>query len=375
MVVNIFRDVTERKRLADARDFLAAASAVLSSSLDAETSLREVANLAVRTIADWCIVDLLDDDGGVHRVTVAHADPRQADLAARLRARDPILTARDAVSRVLRTGRPVLISDLTPEMIEEVIAHDPERMRLVRELGPRSLIVAALRARGRTLGAITLGAVDPARHYGQPELDLADDLAARVGLAIDNARLYRDAQEQADHQSKLNVALREAVQERDRALSDLHQALRTRDDFLASASHDLKNPLSSIKATAQLLLRRLDRPSANESDTCARAWTRGRHLHARRWPGGRAARSGAHADGSSDRARARADRHRCPGAIGRRRTSGWHRAARDPHRVLTPRSSATGTGAVSACARQHAGQRRQVQPEGGAIWVRVPAGR
>jgi PAS domain S-box-containing protein len=267
LVVNIFRDVTERKRYADGRDFLAAASAVLSSSLDADTSLREVANLAVSKIADWCIVDLLTDDGYVRRVTVAHADPGQADLAARLRARDPILSARDAVSRVLRTGRPVLISDLTPEMIEEVIAHDPERMRLVRELAPRSLIVAALRARGRTLGAITLGAVDPFRHYGQPELDMADDLAARIGLALDNARLYREAQEHAQHQTMLNVALREAVEERDRALTDLRQALRTRDDFLASASHDLKNPLSSIKATAQLLLRRLERPpSATDAD-------------------------------------------------------------------------------------------------------------
>jgi PAS domain S-box-containing protein len=273
LVVNIFRDVTERKRYADGRDFLAAASTVLSTSLDAETSLREVANLAVSSIADWCIVDLLDD-GHVRRVTVAHADPNQADLAARLRARDPILSARDAVSRVLRTGRPVLISDLTPEMIEEVIAHDPERMRLVRELAPRSLIVAALRARGRTLGAITLGAVDPHRHYGQGELDLADDLAARIGLALDNARLYREAQELAQHQTMLNVALREAVEERDRALADLRQALRTRDDFLASASHDLKNPLSSIKATAQLLLRRLERPSATDTDHVRRGLLR-----------------------------------------------------------------------------------------------------
>ena len=161
---------------------------------------------------------------------------------------------------------PVLIPNLTPEMIEKVITHDPERMRLVREVAPRSLIVAAVRARGRTLGAITLGAVDPSRRYDQLELDVADDLAARVGLALDNAGLYRDAQEQAEHQSVLNVALREAVEERDRALADLRQALRTRDDFLASASHDLKNPLASIKATAQLLLRRLDRPAESEVD-------------------------------------------------------------------------------------------------------------
>ena len=90
-------------------------------------------------------------------------------------------------------------------------------------------------------------------------IELATDLATRAALAIDNARLYHEAQEQVEHQGVLNVALRETVDERDRAVVDLQQALRTRDEFLASASHDLKNPLASIKATAQLMQRRLNR--------------------------------------------------------------------------------------------------------------------
>jgi signal transduction histidine kinase len=93
-----------------------------------------------------------------------------------------------------------------------------------------------------------------------------EDLATRAGLAVDNVRLFREAQEQAQHQATLNAALRETVDERDRALEDLQQALRTRDEFLASASHDLKNPLASIKATAQLLQRRLERFGIDDLD-------------------------------------------------------------------------------------------------------------
>jgi signal transduction histidine kinase len=125
---------------------------------------------------------------------------------------------------------------------------------------PRSRIVVPLAARGLTFGSITLATTRSGRRLGQADFELAEELATRVALAIDNARLYREAQEQAEHQSVLNVALRETVDERDRALADLQQALRTRDEFLASASHDLKNPLASIKATAQLLQRRMDRP-------------------------------------------------------------------------------------------------------------------
>jgi PAS domain S-box-containing protein len=221
MVVNIFRDITDRKRHTDATDFLAAASTILGSTLDMESRLENLAELVVARIADWCILDLVDPDDTVRRAAVAHANPDDAELA-----------------QAIRDQRP----DATREAMQ-----------------PRSWIVLPLLARGLTLGSITLATVGSGRRYDQIDFEIAQDLATRAALAIDSAHLFHEAQEQAEHHAVLNAALRETVEERDRALADLHQALRTRDEFLASASHDLKNPLASIKATAQLLERRLNR--------------------------------------------------------------------------------------------------------------------
>jgi signal transduction histidine kinase len=223
MVVNIFRDITDRKRQTDATDFLAAASTILGSTLDVASRVQKLAELVVGKIADWCIVDLIDPDNQVRRAAVAHSDPDDAELAQAIWQHLPDLNPRDV-------------------------------------LQPRSWIVLPLVARGQTLGHITLATAGSGRRYDQIDFKTAQDLAMRAALAIDSAYLFREAQEQAEHHAVLNAALRETVEERDRALADLHQALRTRDEFLASASHDLRNPLASIKATAQLLERRLDRP-------------------------------------------------------------------------------------------------------------------
>jgi signal transduction histidine kinase len=169
------------------------------------------------------------------------------------------------VERVLRTGHGELIDDW-PAVAEDLLPQDPERRRLLETMHPRSWIVVPLRARGQTFGSVTLATSRSARRYNKFDFELAKDFATRAAFAIDNARLYREAQEQAEHQSVLNVALRETIEERDTAMADLQMALRTRDEFLASASHDLKNPLASIKATAQLLERRLDRPDTLDLD-------------------------------------------------------------------------------------------------------------
>jgi PAS domain S-box-containing protein len=205
LVVNIFRDVTERKRQADATSFLAVASSILASTLDINASLQQLAELAVPRIADWCCIELSDPKGQMRRVAWSGDVQSGAGQA-------------------------------------------------------RSHVVVDLVTRGQTLGRITLATSPVGRRFAPVDIELAQDLARRTALAVDNTRLFHEAQEQAEHQAVLNAALRESIQERDRALSDLKHALQTRDEFLASASHDLKNPLASIKAGVQLLQRRLDRP-------------------------------------------------------------------------------------------------------------------
>jgi PAS domain S-box-containing protein len=255
LAVSIFRDITERKRTEDGARFLAAASQALSESLEYEVTLQRVAQLAVPALADWCVVDLVED-GRVRRLAIAHVNVERVALAHELQQRypdDPQASA--GVAHVLRTGQPEMLEEITDAMLEAG-ARDTEHLRLLRELELRSYLIVPLVARGHTLGAITLVGAESGRRYGPSDLVLAENLAGRAALALDNARLYREAQEQTEAHAQLNAALRDAINERDTAAARLEQALRTREDFLASAAHDLKNPLTVMKGHIQLIERR-----------------------------------------------------------------------------------------------------------------------
>ncbi|MBI4494084.1 MAG: GAF domain-containing protein [Chloroflexi bacterium] len=212
--------------------FLAEASNAVTGSLDYEATLATVARLAVPSLADYCMVDLVRADGSLGLVAVAHANPAREELLRELRrCYPPDSNGPHPVARVLRTGQPELIPEFSDPLLE-TIAQDAEHLRLAQELGSKSFLVAPLVTRGRTLGVISF-ASDSHRRYGPADLALAEDLAHRCALAIDNARLYQEVQ----------------------------QALRTRDEFLAAVTHDLKNPLTIIKGHVQLLQRRAGRAS------------------------------------------------------------------------------------------------------------------
>jgi PAS domain S-box-containing protein len=190
-------DITDRvaadRALRDSHErlaFMAEASALLSSSLNYRTVLERLADLVVPSIADWCAVDVLEEDGALRRVAVGHADPAKREVARQLIGIRPDEDDGHVLREVLGTGEAVI----APEGIDACGGNskDPERRRVIQELGCRTALVVPLVARGRTLGAMTLVTVSGDRTYGPAELTLADDLARRAALAVDNARLYQE---------------------------------------------------------------------------------------------------------------------------------------------------------------------------------------
>ena len=178
--------------------FLAEASALLDASLDYETTLQNVARLVVTNMADWCGVDVVDQNEPFRSVAVAHVDPAKVDFAQELRERyPPDFEAPTGVPHVIRTGQSEIYADVSPEMIEQQ-ARDEEHLELIRRLELHSVMIVPMVARGRTLGAITFVMSDPARTYDETDLALAEELARRAAMAVDNARLYTELSGIAD---------------------------------------------------------------------------------------------------------------------------------------------------------------------------------
>lgn len=178
--------------------FLAEASALLDASLDYETTLQNVARLVVSQMADWCGVDMVEPGGGFHSVAVAHVDPEKIRWARQINERyPPDPDAETGVANVIRTGQPELYAEIEPELVEAA-AVDEEHLRLIRELELHSAMVVPMVARGRTLGAISFIAAESGRTYEENDLELAEELARRAAMAVDNARLYTELSGIAD---------------------------------------------------------------------------------------------------------------------------------------------------------------------------------
>ncbi|HEY7197729.1 MAG TPA: GAF domain-containing protein [Gaiellaceae bacterium] len=206
-----FHDVTERKRRDEDQRFFAQASEALGSSLDYRQTLERVAELAVPHFADWCVVHMLEDDGRIRVLALRHADPSRTRWAEELSERDPIdPKAETGVPAVLRSGRSDIVPEITDEMLQAA-AKDAEHLALLRQLGMRSYMCAPLIAHGRTLGAVTFVAAESGRNYGPDDLALAEELARRAALAVDNARLYRQVASEGARLSAVTQSLAEGV--------------------------------------------------------------------------------------------------------------------------------------------------------------------
>jgi len=218
-------DIDDRRRAEMAARFLADAAARLAAVADAETALREIARVAVPDFADWCAVDLLDEDGSLRRVAVAHDSEDQAGvietISHRYRLRPDMP---QGLYQVVETRRPSLVADVTDEVLAAA-ARNEEHLAALRAFAPRSYLCAPLVGRDGVLGALSFATTRSGRRYDRADLELAVDVAGRAATALENGRLY----------------------------DQLREADRRKDDFLATLAHELRNPMAPIRNSVQIL--------------------------------------------------------------------------------------------------------------------------
>jgi PAS domain S-box-containing protein len=196
LAINVFHDVTEERDARERLHFLGEASTILNASLDYEATLADLAELLVPKVADYLLVDAIDDgDGHLRQVVIAHRNPEREQLLRDLRRRyPPELNEGHPVSEVLRSRRPLLIEDARQDALARA-AVDEEHLRLYHALEAVSYIVVPLEARGRLLGTISLGTGESGRTFGPADLEFAHEVARRAAVAIDNASLFESAEE------------------------------------------------------------------------------------------------------------------------------------------------------------------------------------
>ncbi|WP_164104662.1 PAS domain S-box protein [Candidatus Laterigemmans baculatus] len=228
-IVAVCVDINERKRTEQDLRFLADASRSLSTLIDPRSTMQRIASMAVPHFADWCGIEFADRDasGGeeLQQLALAHADPDKVHAAAELRKRwPPNPAARGGIYHVFRSGESVLVEEFTEEMLR-ASTESGEHFEAVRSLGLKSYMCVPLVVRERTIGVMTFAAAESMRRFTTSDLAVAEDLARRAAIAIDNAHLYATLQEEG----------------------------RKKDEFLAMLAHELRNPLAPIRSGLDLL--------------------------------------------------------------------------------------------------------------------------
>lgn len=225
-------DINDRKRAEEGQAFLLAAGQALSRSLDYDTTLQTLARLSIPYLGDGCEIDLIE--GNVLALAaMAHVDPAKEEIARRMRERyPPPIDGPHPAARAVRTGRPV-VTEVKAGVLERLTA-DQEHREMAEMLGVSVSVSVPLVAHGAALGAMTFLRTTPPS-FRSDEIEVAMDLGRRAGMAVESARLYRDAQRKSE---------------------ELRIANATKDELLALVAHELRTPLTTIRGNAELLARR-----------------------------------------------------------------------------------------------------------------------
>ncbi|MHC5727212.1 MAG: DUF4118 domain-containing protein, partial [Nostoc sp.] len=191
-------NITERQQTEERLRYIAEFSSLLSTSLDYEQTLQQIAKISVPQLADWCSVDILNEDDSIRRLPIAHVDPAKAELAHKLEQYIPDRNGGNLIAKVLQTRQAELISEVSDSLFVGT-TQNQKHLELIRELGIKSLMIVPLIAHQRLLGCISFATAESDHRYDRSDLTLATDISHRAALAVENARLYQDMQQALVH--------------------------------------------------------------------------------------------------------------------------------------------------------------------------------